>query len=62
MEHLILSEHIFIDGVDVGDFVYYNKVNDNELQVEISNIEGTIHTINITDNDIMNSILKHFNG
>jgi hypothetical protein len=62
MDYLILNEPIMIDGVDAGNFVYYEKVSDTELQVTVSNREGTIHNITVTENDIMNSILKHFNG
>lgn len=62
MDYIILNESIIIDGVDAGNFVYYEKVSDTELRVEVSNREGTIHNITVTENDIMNSILKHFNG
>ena len=62
MDYVILDESIIIDGVDAGNFVYYNKVSDTELQVVVSNREGTIHNITFTENDVMKSIIKYFNG
>ena len=62
MDYIILDESIIIDGVDAGNFVYYEKISDTELRVEVSNREGTIHNITFTENDVMKSILKYFNG
>ena len=62
MDYIILDESIIIDGVDAGNFAYYNKVSDTQLEVVVSNREGTIHNITFTENDVMKSILKYFNG
>lgn len=62
MDYIILDESITIDGVDAGNFVYYEKVSDTELQVTVSNREGTVHNITFTENDVMKSIIKYFNG
>jgi hypothetical protein len=60
MDYVILDEHIIIDGVNAGNFVFYEQVSPTEIAAHISNRDAEIHNITVTENDIMNSIRNHF--
>lgn len=60
MDYLTLSETLYIDGIDVGDFIYYT-LNNDQLQVTISNTE-TVYNITLLNNDINYSVINYFNG
>ena len=60
MNYLTLSETLYIDGIDVGDFIYYT-LNNDQLQVTISNTE-TVYNITLLNNDINYSVINYFNG
>lgn len=60
MDYLTLSETLYIDGINVGDFIYYT-LNNDQLQVTISNTE-TVYNITLLNNDINYSVINYFNG
>jgi hypothetical protein len=60
MDYLTLSQTLYIDGIDVGDFIYYT-LNNDQLQVTISNTE-TVYNITLLNNDINYSVINYFNG
>ena len=60
MEYLSLTETLYIDGIDVGNFIYYT-VNNDQLEVIISN-RDTTYNITLLNNDINYSVLNYFNG
>jgi hypothetical protein len=60
MDYLILNENIIIDGIDVGNFIYYT-LNNDQLKVTISNTE-TVYNITLLNNDINYSVINYFNG
>lgn len=60
MNYLTLSQTLYIDGIDVGDFIYYT-LNNDQLQVTISNTE-TVYDITLLNNDINYSVINYFNG
>jgi hypothetical protein len=60
MDYLTLSQTLYIDGIDVGDFIYYT-LNNDQLQVTISNTE-TVYDITLLNNDINYSVINYFNG
>lgn len=60
MDYVILDKHVTIDGVEAGNFVFYETVSDTEVRAYLSNREAEIHNITITENDIMKSIKDYF--
>lgn len=60
MDYIILDNNIIVDGVNAGNFVFYEQVSPTEIKAHISNREAEIHNITVTENDIMNSIRNHF--
>ncbi len=60
MDYIILDDNIIVDGVNAGNFVFYEQVSPTEIKAHISNREAEIHNITVTENDIMNSIRNHF--
>ena len=60
MEYVIINTNPILHGITHSNFINILDITGNTCNVNISNAEVVIHTINITSSDITESINNYF--
>ncbi len=60
MEYIILNKNPILNGISHSNFINILDVTGNTCNVNISNAESVVHTIDITNSDITESINNYF--
>ncbi len=60
MEYVIINTNPILNGISHSNFINILDVTGNTCNVNISNAESVVHTIDITNSDITESINNYF--
>jgi len=60
MEYIMLNKSPIINGISHSNFINVLDITGNTCNVNISNAESVVHTIDITNSDVTESVNNYF--